>query len=184
MITLVMRDKSLTCTFTGQIYQYDNNADQIKCLIPTIYEGNSLKDVNVILCFKDETGNGGFIELTLSEDLFNDNYYQYLNKINPTLTKHTGKLTVWLKISDYENDFSFETGETSFTILPSKEMPKANNLPQSSYFDQWLTKMTQIQNATLKTQRDAINILNSTRNEIENIKNRINQLEGGEDDVN
>ena len=180
MLTLIMNDKSLRCTTTAPIYQYDNNIDKIKCLIPCIYEDKCLKDATVILCYKDEQGNGGHIELKISDDLYNDNYHQFFNDVNSRITQHVGKITVWLKIYNMDEDYNFETTESSFDILPCKEVPKTSQSQQMSYFDQWLIKMTQTYNSTLKIQKDTINLINSFRNELEKIKLEIANLKGGD----
>ena len=184
MLTFVLRDKSLTCNQSSQIYQYDNNADQIKCLVPCMYDGICLKDSTVTMFYKDELGNGGFIELINSDELHNKDYHQFFNRINSAITQTAGKIIVWLKINDCENNLSFETSETSFNILPSKEIPKTTASQQQSYFDQWLIKMTQIQNSTLKLQRDIVNQGNASRVEIEKLKQEIVTLKGGVVDGN
>lgn len=179
MLTILFRDKNLTATLSSPIYQYDNNIDQIKCIIPCMYDNRCLKDATVTMIYKDESGNGGFIELAISDDLFTKDYHQFYNRINSKITSTSGKITTWLKISNINEDYSFETGETSFMILPSKEIPKSNSNPQLSYFDQQLIKMTQIQNSTLKIQRDTINLANSTRAEIDKLRQEIAIMKGG-----
>lgn len=184
MLTIVMRDKSLTANLSSPIYQYDNNADQIKCILPCIYDGICLKDATVTLVYKDESGNGGFIELVNSDKLFNKDYYQFTNKINSKFTNHSGKLTFWLRINNYDTDYSFETGETSIIILPNKEIPKANVQSQSSYFDQWFMKMKQTENRALQVLRDATNQANLAREEAEKARIYYEKMSGGEEVVN
>lgn len=179
MITLIMRDKSLTCNTTSTIYQYENNIEQIKCLIPCCYNGVELTNAVVILVYKDEDGNGGFIELQKSDIPYSNDYLQFSNYINSTITQHVGKITIWLKVNDYQKDISFETGETYLNITPSKEMPVASESVQMSFFDQWLIKMEQIQNKTLSIQRDVINVANITRLEIEKIMNELGGRNNG-----
>lgn len=163
MITLIMRDKSLTCNTTATIYQYENNIEQIKCLVPYSYDGVKLENVVITLVFKDELGNGGFIELEKSDTPYSKDYLQFSNYINSSISQHIGKISVWLKVSDYDSDISFETGEAYFNITPSKEIPKTSELQQMSYFDQWLIKMNQTQNKILKIQKDVIDLSNSVR---------------------
>ena len=179
-----MRDKSLTANLTSPIYQYDNNADQIKCLLPCIYDGICLKDATVTLVYKDEFGGGGFIELTNSDDCMHKDYHQFTNHINSKITSHSGKLAIWLKINNYDSDYSFETGETSITILPSKEIPKTNVQPQSSYFDQWFMKMKQTENRALQVLKDATNQVNLAREEAEKARIYYEKMSGGEKVVN
>ena len=179
-----MRDKSLTANLSSPIYQYDNNADQIKCLLPCIYDGICLKDATVTLVYKDESGNGGFIELVNSDELFNKDYYQFTNKINSKFTNHSGKLIFWLRINNYDTDYSFETGETSITILPSKEIPKVNVQSQSSYFNQWFMKMKQTENRALQVLRDATNQANLAREEAEKARIYYEKMSGGDKVVN
>jgi len=173
MLTIVMRDKSLTANLSSPIYQYDNNADQIKCIVPFTYDAIDLKEASVTMFYKDKQGNGGFIELQLSDELFNKDYYQFVNKVNSKLTSHVGKLILWLKISDYINDFSFETGEASINILPCKQVPKNIQLEQLSGFNQWEIKMNQLYNEILKLKKDTISQSNITRKEAECLKKNI-----------
>lgn len=184
MLTIVFRDKSITANLSSPIYQYDNNADQIQCLVPCIYDGICLKDATITLVYKDEFGNGGFIELTNSDDYTHKDYHQFTNRINSKITSHSGKLTIWLRINNYNPDYSFETGEASFTILPSKEIPKANVQSQSSYFDQWFMKMKQTENRALQVLRDATNQANLAREEAEKARMYYEKMSGGEEVVN
>jgi hypothetical protein len=179
-----MNDKSLRCNTTASIYQYDNNIDKIRCLVPCVYEGKCLINATVILCYKDESCNGGFIELKVSDDSYNNDYHQFINKINSKITQHVGKITVWLKINNIDEDYSFETDEGSFIILPRKETPKNTQSQQLSYFDQWLIKITQTYNSTLKVQKDVINQSNVFRMEIDKLRQEIATLKGGDNIVN
>jgi hypothetical protein len=173
-------NKNLMCATTSQLHQHENNSEQIKCIIPCTYDGICLKNATVILFYKDENGYGGQLELTLSEDLYNQDHHQFINTINSQITNFVGKLTIWIKLYDGTTDFVLESDETYLTILPSKKEPVFMDLKQQSYFDQWLMKMTQIQNSTLKLQKDIIDLTNSSRIEIENLKQEIAMLKGGE----
>ena len=166
MITLIMRDKSITCTTTAPIYQYENNVEQIKCLLPHTYDGVDISNAIVTLVFKDDNGDGGFIELEKSDTAYSKDYLQFSNYINSSITQHIGKITIWLKINDYENDLSFETRETYFNITPSKEIPKTSETEQMSFFDQWEIKMNQTHNEILKVKKDVVDLMNVIRSKV------------------
>lgn len=179
MLTIVMRDKTLSCSQTAPIYQYDNNVDQIKCLLPCTYEGICLKNATVLLAYRDENGNGDYIELYNSDEMYTAEYHQFINRINSKITSYVGKISLWLKIYDNEDDYSFETGETSFTVLPNKSMQQNNNQKQLSYLDQCLMKITQMQNTALKTLRECTNQTNIARAEAENTRLLYEKINNG-----
>ena len=62
MLTIVFRDKNLTSNLSSPIYQYDNNADQIRCILPFTYDGVDLKDATVTyICNGGNLGRGKII---------------------------------------------------------------------------------------------------------------------------
>jgi hypothetical protein len=181
MVTVVMQEnKNIKCTTTSQLHQYENNSEQIRCIIPCKYDGVCLKNITAILFYKDENGYGGQLELELSEDAYNENYHQFINRINSQITSHVGKLCIWLQLYDNETDYILETDETYLTIVPTKTVMMSEDSKQQNYFDQWLVKMTQIQNITLKLQKDIVDLSNSSRQEIERLTLEVEKLKGGE----
>ena len=166
MITIIMRGKSITCNSDSIINQYETNIDKIKCIIPKKVNEVDLSNCDITLIFKDEFGNGGGLLMNKEIEDYNNDYIQFSNYINSNFTQYSGKISVWLKVIDVEQDVLFETSECFVIISPSKTLPKELTQVNSNYFDQMLIKMNQVQNKTLKLQNDIIDLSNKMRSEL------------------
>lgn len=170
LVTITMRDKSLSLKSDVPIYQYENNADIIKCLIPTIYNGKDLKDATIVLWHKNENGYGDRQEIKFTGEKYRDDYYIFNGVIDRSFTQYAGTLTIWLKIYIIDVDTEFETNTATLSILPSKSIPTNIEDVEKPFFDTWLIQMNQVLNKCITIQRECIEMNNETRRMIENIK--------------
>lgn len=86
MTILMLNDKSLVITVNTPIYQRDKLVDKLLFLIPSTYEDIDLSDFDIILKYKDQTGNVNSELLTKQDGLYKERYIRCVLPVDTNLS--------------------------------------------------------------------------------------------------
>lgn len=114
-------DKSLIITIPTTIYRGERNADLITFLVPAEYEGKNMADCAMLMRYINPEEVGKSEPLSYKPEPYKG-YLQYSTVVNPKFTSLDGDITVWLTALDHNDGVILKTGETAFTIQPSKDV--------------------------------------------------------------
>lgn len=123
---LVKDDNSLLATVKERIMQRSKLVDTLQFLCPQTYNGLDLSNYTCLLEYVLPNSRKYVSEvLELSEDLYEDEYLQYLVPFDTKLTSENGDVELQLSFLDNEMDSSGEvtsyvrkTSTTTITIVP------------------------------------------------------------------
>jgi len=123
---LVKDDNSLLATVKERIMQRSKLVDTLQFLCPQTYNGLDLSDYTCLLEYVLPNSRKYVSEvLELSEDLYEDEYLQYLVPFDTKLTSENGDVELQLSFLDNKMDSSGEvtsyvrkTSTTTITIVP------------------------------------------------------------------
>lgn len=137
MTILMLNDKSLVITVNTPIYQRDKLVDKLLFLIPSTYEDIDLTNFDVILKYKDQTGNVNSELLTKQNGLYKERYIQYVLPVDTNLSsRYNGRIYMRLTLNkidlDTMKEYSLNTSETSFCINPVSDYYE-DYIPDSNY---------------------------------------------------
>ena len=142
MLVLKMsEDRNLMITKRGNSYQDENNAENIKIILPKILNEIDLKNCDVYLCFANQNGVGDTIKITDGLVDYKENHYVTYVPILQTFTYMPGTIQMWVKILYTPSKMNAKSNEVTYTIKAHRDVE--GNMPehQMSIIDDLVTKM-------------------------------------------
>lgn len=100
MIYIKMNDDmSLVTTVAEPIYQGENFSKKVSFLVPMMIgeEPMDVKTTLAYLVYIRADGHPDIVYLEREEEMYNEDYYQYIVPIPETVTRYPGELVLWLE---------------------------------------------------------------------------------------
>lgn len=131
------KNKTLAITKLGNTYQYENNAEILKIILPKTLNNNDLKDCYIYLCFINQQRLGDVSDITgyLTEHS-NDGYVVEV-PMYQIFTCEPGIIDMWIKILHSPTQMVATSNEVNYVIqkhsqiegtIPEQEMSIIENL--------------------------------------------------------
>lgn len=178
MITIVMdANKNLKLNSTAPIYQFENNADEIMCLLPSIDGSFSLADCEVKLCFSNGKQEGN--TLMLSEK-YNNNYLSYKCPMSLDMTAYAGQLSVWIEASGTGQKVLLRTNAAELHIIETINLDADTTEKILPLLNRWVIEMTQIKNTASESLRQATEQANLAAKSAGLVIKVLQDIQGGE----
>ena len=121
MILNMDKDKTLRVTKYSNNYEGENNAENIKILLPIMINGCDIKDCSIYLNFINQDEVGNILDLTPLLMTYNDCLYQFNLQMSNMFTYKAGKIQLWLKIINAKNEMVAKSSVATLTIKPHIE---------------------------------------------------------------
>ena len=158
MVLKMSNDKSLVITHSANAYEGENNAENIKILLPIYINDYDIRDCSVYLNIVNQDGVGDIIDISSDLTKYNDSLYQYDLLMSNVFTYKAGKIQLWIKIIEASQEIILKSDSVYCTIKPHIEIEEF--IPEQ--------QLTLIEDLTIK--------INNLLTEVQAVKDRINDI--------
>lgn len=162
-------DKTLTVTKIGNTYQDENNAENIKIILPKLINSIDLKDCYIYLSFINQRGLGNVSDLTEYVTDYSDDYYVIEVPMYQMFTYEPGTIEMWIKVLHSPTQMVAKTNEVIYTIQSHKEIE--GTIPEQ--------EMSIIDNLVIKMDSTAIKV-DEVSGKVNEIEDYVSELQQGE----
>lgn len=177
MITIVMdANKSLKINSTVPIYQFETNADEILCLLPSMYGSLDLINYEVKLCFSNGEHKGNTL---MSPEKYNENYLSYKCPISLDMTAYSGQLSIWIEVTNDKKSILLKTNTTMINVIETIKMDDTATEQVLPLLNRWTLDMIQIKNSAYEILKQATEQANSATKTANLIIRVLQDIQGG-----
>lgn len=117
----MLENRSLVITKLSNIYQDENNAEQLKILLPKKINNVDLTECYVYLNFLNQTGAGNVCDITEYLNDYSDANYAIEVPMYRMFTYEPGIIQMWIKVVHFPSDMVAKTNEVSLFVKVHKE---------------------------------------------------------------
>lgn len=111
-------DKSLRITKNSNNFKGENNAENIKILLPIMVNSCNTKDCSIYLNIVNQDEEGNILDITPLLTVYNDYSYQFNLQMSNMFTYKAGKVQLWIKIINAEKEMVAKSSIVTLTIKP------------------------------------------------------------------
>ena len=153
-ILKLTENKHLAKTTPSNIYKGENLADSLLFLFPSEYHSIPIQEYNITLHWYNENSDGDVHLFEFEEELYDEEYVQSIVTITDIFTAVTGKITLWIEISDTDTGLLLKSDETTILIQPHSD--SADHTPETTpqIFNEYKAQMEQLINTATIIQNE------------------------------
>ena len=159
------QDKTLVITKFGNTYQDENNAENLKIILPNALNGNDLKDCHIYLNFVNNQGLGDVCDITEYLKDYSENYYVVEVPLYQMFTYEPGNIEMWIKVLHSPTEMVAKTNEITYTIKEHREIEGA--IPEQ--------EMSIIDSLTMR--------IDATDTKVDEVSDRVQDIVDGEEQI-
>jgi len=155
MIILMNDFKDLLITKKHPIYKYETSVDDIKVLIPQVYNGTNMRDLECIVqCVLPNTNEGLYKYCNYNDELYKERLCVEI-PITTSLTKEVGNVLFWLlfiKRNEEDESLADYVLKTNNCTIAIHDTKSPDSLTETSFDEMW-------QHTTETTLIETVNVL-------------------------
>ena len=118
MILKMFNDKVLQITKNSDNYKGENNAENIKILLPKFFKDCDTRECTIYLNILNQDSAGNVFDVTSSLAEYNDELYQCNLLMSNMFTYKEGNIKLWIEIINSEKDMVAKSSIVCLVVLP------------------------------------------------------------------